>query len=138
LRVDFTPENLEGDLADLEVAVPDSAEGRPSGTQERDLLVCCGQVNQLYRDGRIYSRRVAGPLPRYTESQVELERRLARILVETGEQAPTAANIAGATAAGDARRLRGIPAHARGISGAIAGTDPLRALLAKESRRRRG
>jgi hypothetical protein len=34
----------------------------------------------------------------------------------------------------DARKLRGIPAYARGNGGAIAGTDPLGTLLAKEHR----
>ena len=39
---------------------------------------------------------------------------------------------AGATAGGDGRRLRGIPAVSRGTSGAIPGTNPMHALLAKE------
>ena len=33
--------------------------------------------------------------------------------------------------------LRGLPAIGRGVSGAVAGSDPLRALLAKESKRER-
>ncbi len=37
-----------------------------------------------------------------------------------------------ATAAGDERRLRGIPALARGVGSAIPGTNPLQALIAKE------
>ena len=37
-----------------------------------------------------------------------------------------------ATAAGDSRKLRGIPALAHGVGSTIPGTDPLRALLAKE------
>jgi hypothetical protein len=36
----------------------------------------------------------------------------------------------------DAVRLRGIPAIGRGVSGAIGGTDPVRALEHKEGRRR--
>ncbi|MEO5576454.1 MAG: hypothetical protein ABIR67_15130 [Gaiellaceae bacterium] len=40
-------------------------------------------------------------------------------------------------AAGDPARLRGLPAIGPNVSGAMAGTDPVRALLAKESRRRR-
>jgi hypothetical protein len=56
-------------------------------------------------------------------------------MIETGEAAPI--KVGHATAGGDAQRLRGLPAHARGTSGAIAGTDPVRALLAKERRRRR-
>ena len=77
------------------------------------------------------------PLPRFLRDQQMFEdsRKLAKILLETGEAAPPASS-AGATAPGDGRRLRGIPAVARGTSGAIAGTDPLRALLAKERGRR--
>jgi hypothetical protein len=41
----------------------------------------------------------------------------------------------GATVAGDGRRMRGMPAVGRGTSGAVFGSDPLRALLAKERRR---
>jgi len=55
-----------------------------------------------------------------------------RILREVGDEQP--ATAAGATAAGDERRLRGIPAVGRGVSGAISSTDPVRALLAKEQR----
>jgi hypothetical protein len=47
------------------------------------------------------------------------------------------ATAAGATARGDGRRLRGIPAVGRGSSSTMFGTDPLRALLAKEARRQR-
>lgn len=36
------------------------------------------------------------------------------------------------TAAGDSRKLRGIPVMAPGVGSTIAGTDPLAALLAKE------
>ena len=59
--------------------------------------------------------------------------KLDRLLIDVGEELP--ASSAGATAApGDWRRLRGVPAVGRGIGGTIAGTDPLRALLAKERR----
>lgn len=51
------------------------------------------------------------------------ERKLARILLETGEPAPTAVR-AGATPAGDEQRLRGIPAIGRGVAGHIPGTRP--------------
>ena len=44
--------------------------------------------------------------------------------------------VAGATARGDAVRLRGLPAVSRYTSGAAFGTDPMRALLAKERWRR--
>ena len=33
---------------------------------------------------------------------------------------------------GDYKKLRGLPAIGRGVSGAVAGSDPVRALLAKE------
>jgi len=38
---------------------------------------------------------------------------------------------------GDHARLRGLPAIGPGVSGVMHGSDPLRALLAKESRQRR-
>jgi hypothetical protein len=38
------------------------------------------------------------------------------------------------TAAGDTRKLRGIPAIGRGVAGAMNGTDPLREALKKERR----
>ena len=75
-------------------------------------------------------------LPRHLDElheRITWERKLARILLEVGEPAPDPKLYRG-TAAGDERRLRGLPAVARGTSGAIAGTDPLRALLAKERR----
>ena len=58
-----------------------------------------------------------------------------RIVAEVGDEEPE--SVAGGTAPGDSRRLRGIPAVSRGTSGAVHGTDPVRALLAKEGRRRR-
>jgi hypothetical protein len=66
--------------------------------------------------------------------QAEDERKLERILAEVVDEEPSSA--AGATSGGDSRRLRGIPAVGRGCSSTITGTDPLRALLANESRRR--
>src|SRR4051812_8010723 len=63
---------------------------------------------------------------------------LARILAETDPAAIRwPEGSPGATAGGDSRRLRGIPAIGRGCSGAVAGSDPLRALLAKERPQRR-
>ncbi len=50
------------------------------------------------------------------------ERNLARILLETGQHAPP--TIGHATAGGDERRLRGIPAIGRGVTGAVNGTIP--------------
>jgi hypothetical protein len=45
--------------------------------------------------------------------------------------AETAQTAAGVTLPGDSRRLRGLPAVGRGVSGHIAGTDPEQALLDK-------
>jgi hypothetical protein len=76
-----------------------------------------------------------------TESMwVEHAKLIAKLCIETG------GNIAEERGrrrmmqhtAADERSLRGIPAiGARGAPSAIAGTDPLRSLLAKESRRGR-
>ncbi len=43
--------------------------------------------------------------------------------------------VAQATLVGDSKRLRGIPAVARGVSCTSPGTDPLGALIYKERRR---
>lgn len=48
--------------------------------------------------------------------------RVKRILADTPEQANR--TRAGATAGGDERKLRGIPAIARGVSGVSPGTRP--------------
>jgi hypothetical protein len=74
---------------------------------------------------------VPQPLPRFDREAMPAEQAatLDRILAEVGDEAP--ASAPGATPAGDVRRLRGIPAHSRRTPGAIAGTDPVRALLAK-------
>lgn len=69
-------------------------------------------------------RAVPQPLPRAFRRQLQAqdEAKLERILVEIGEESPLSA--AGATAAGDEQRLRGIPAIGRGAAGAIRGTRP--------------
>jgi len=60
--------------------------------------------------------------------------KVAKIVGESVEPS----NSAGATAGGDGRRLRGIPIHARGTGGgAMFGSDPVTALLAKERSRGR-
>jgi len=51
----------------------------------------------------------------------DFQRKLSRILIEIGEEAPTTTR---ATAGGDERKLRGIPAIGRGVAGAIPGTAP--------------
>ncbi|HEU5489278.1 MAG TPA: hypothetical protein VFU84_00675 [Gaiellaceae bacterium] len=75
-------------------------------------------------------------LPRFYRhlQAIEDARRIGRILEETGE-IPEGPASAGATAAGDPSRLRGIPAVGRGCSGAIPGTRPGENLF-RESRRR--
>lgn len=106
---------------------------------EHDLLgLCRCHVSQLYRDGRIYDRPVPQPLPRWRNREAmlaEQEATLNRILAEVDDE--ETGTVAGATAPLDHRRLRGIPAVGRGTSGAVFGTDPLRALIAKEWRRRK-
>lgn len=62
-------------------------------------------------------------------ADTELTRQVARIVLEAGEDMPTPTS---ATAAGDPRRLRGIPAIGYGVGGALAGTQPEQALLHKE------
>jgi hypothetical protein len=61
------------------------------------------------------------PLPRFTPPQ-DFQAKLARILIEVGEPAPDTPTHA--TAGGDERKLRGIPAIGRGVAGAIPGTAP--------------
>jgi hypothetical protein len=77
-------------------------------------------------------------LPRFFRRQEEIEdeRRLARILLETGEALPEEVKRSGAPG-GDRRRLRGLPCVSKGVAGVIAGTDPVAALLAKERHGRR-
>jgi hypothetical protein len=71
-----------------------------------------------------YAHAVPQPLPRSYRRQlaVEDQEKLERILRDVGGEAPSSS--AGATAAGDERRLRGIPAIGRGCAGAIRGTRP--------------
>ncbi len=77
------------------------------------------------------------PLPRFLAhlQKVEDARKLARIVLEAGGDEEPPKQSAGATSGGDWERLRGLPAIGRGVSGAIRGTDPVRALIAKERRR---
>lgn len=64
-------------------------------------------------------------LPRFYAAiqRIEDAQKIGRILAETGDPGPTN-TVARATLAGDTRRLRGIPAVARGVSGVSPGTDP--------------
>jgi hypothetical protein len=96
-------------------------------------------ISQLYTSDTSDARMlIAVPeiLPRFWRVQQQLDdlRKIARILEETGEVPDTARVAAGATAAGDPRRLRGLPAIGRNVSGSTVHTDPVRALLAKERR----
>lgn len=56
----------------------------------------------------------------------ELDAKNARMLLEFSREAEPVTTVLarGATAGGDERRLRGIPAISRGVSGAIPGTNP--------------
>lgn len=82
----------------------------------------------------MYPRVVPQRLPRFLDTRLDDERRLARILLETGDEAPPSAT--GSTSGGDPARLRGLPAVGRGVSGTMPGTGPLAALIANERRRR--
>ena len=72
-------------------------------------------------------------LPRFTDDRIAQEQKIARIIMEAGDaQVDT---VTRATLPGDIRRLRGIPAVARGVAGACPGTNPLSALLSSERHR---
>ena len=78
-------------------------------------------------------------LPRFT-AQTERAKdaeRLARVLLEV-DQAPSDPRPVNGAGGGDLRRMRGFPiVGVRGAGGTSPGTDPMRALLAKEGQRRR-
>lgn len=69
-------------------------------------------------------------LPRFTAAlqRLEDERKIGRILAETGEARATR-TVARATLPGDTRRLRGIPVVGFSVSGTSPGTDPMAELL---------
>jgi hypothetical protein len=75
-------------------------------------------------------------LPRYTQDHLAEERKLARILLESGAVAPVANPGCRTPAGGDPEQLRGVPVVGSGWTGATDGSDPWRALSRKESRRR--
>ena len=79
---------------------------------------------------------VPPPLPRFLAEfqKREDERKLARILLEVGEPAPEP-NVRPSARGGDWQRMRGVPCVGPGIGGTSPGTDPMRALLARGSRR---
>ena len=79
-------------------------------------------------------------LPRFflAQEQIEAEQKLARIILETGglpdevdDSKPSSRLTMGADGH-DWRRRRGLPMIGKGVSGAMPGTSPLGALIAKE------
>ena len=84
-----------------------------------------------------YALPVPQPLPRFLDRELMIREQaatLARVLLETAEEAP---KVSPSARGGDWQRMRGLPCVGPGIGGTSPGTDPLRALLAKERRRRR-
>lgn len=61
---------------------------------------------------------------RLAELDAHNARTLTRIARETSTSDTKITTARGATAGGDERKLRGIPAIGRGVAGAIAGTRP--------------
>ena len=70
------------------------------------------------------------------QQQIADERRIAEIILEVGEvEGDEARPLLWRSPKGDdPRRLRGLPAIGRNVSGATDHTDPVRALLRKEAR----
>jgi hypothetical protein len=62
----------------------------------------------------------------------ELERQQQKMLEDIARDVGVSVQVLRATAAGDARRLRGIPCQSQGVGGTMPGTDPLQVLLDKE------
>jgi hypothetical protein len=59
---------------------------------------------------------------KHQEHEAKIARDIARIAADTVDT--TISTVSQATLGGDERRLRGIPAIGRGVTGAIAGTKP--------------
>lgn len=79
-----------------------------------------------------------GPDPLVRAVQLaRLEQQQAKLLAELAREAPDDVPVRGATAGGDERRLRGIPAVGRGCAGAIPGTRPGDSLFRQERKARR-
>jgi hypothetical protein len=80
---------------------------------------------------------VAQPLPRSfaARQRLEDEAKIARIVGEAEEAAD--AKRPSTVSHASAARLRGLPAVGRNVAGAISGTSPEQAALAKQGRRRR-
>jgi len=71
------------------------------------------------------------PLPRHTH-EPDFQVKLAAILIEVGEPLATTGPTHG-TAAGDERKLRGIPCIARGVGGTQPHTQPLAETIRRNS-----
>jgi hypothetical protein len=69
---------------------------------------------------------------RQHEERAAQGRLLANILLEVGEPLPKDRKPRSGVSGAEPARLRGLPAIGRNVSGAIPGTDPLRAVLDKE------
>lgn len=68
--------------------------------------------------------RILSRFYRAQQRQEDLAK-IVRIVNEAPDvETPVAKMVGGRSAEGDPRRLRGLPAIARGVSGAIPGTDP--------------
>jgi hypothetical protein len=89
------------------------------------------QAAQLLGDDRHLLLRFFRELQRLEDDQ-----KLVKILLEGGDEAPDARTVTTAQHH-DPEHLRGLPAIGHGVSGAVRGSDPVRALLAKEARQRR-
>jgi hypothetical protein len=81
---------------------------------------------------------VPQPLPRFQadEERAADAAKIKGLLAELGQD-DVPPELLNATAGGDSRRLRGIPAIGRGCPGAIRGSDPISALMSNGNGRRR-
>lgn len=76
-------------------------------------------------------------LPRFSATRRELDRKVARIILETGAGLPPVEMKDRRVFKAEAAELRGIPVQARGVGGVSPGSDPLRHVIAEENRRER-
>jgi hypothetical protein len=89
---------------------------------------------------KILVRQGEGPAAAYQRlhrERLEHERKVERICAEVAAgNVPTVSKsrIGNRSAEGDPRRLRGVPIFAKGVGGAVPGSNPLEALIAAEER----
>lgn len=89
------------------------------------------EVRLVYSDDpRLRGSGLLGRWLERTELEQAHERAIVRAAAEAAAEIPT--STGGPTAAGDTRKLRGIPAIGRGVAGAMKDTDPERALLRRQ------